>query len=41
VGRHLRSLVGLALLAFSLLLGLYALFAVLYAETAAATETRT
>jgi ABC-type sugar transport system permease subunit len=30
VGRHLRSPVGLALLAFSLLLGLYALFAVLY-----------
>jgi predicted Co/Zn/Cd cation transporter (cation efflux family) len=30
VGRHLRSLVGLALLALSLLLGLYGLFAVLY-----------
>jgi ABC-type sugar transport system permease subunit len=30
VGRHLRSLVGLALLALSLLLGVYGLFAVLY-----------
>ena len=30
MGRHLRSLVGLALLALSLLLGLYGLFAVLY-----------
>jgi len=30
VSRHLRSLVGLALLALSLLLGLYGLFAVLY-----------
>jgi predicted Co/Zn/Cd cation transporter (cation efflux family) len=30
VGRHLRSLVGLTLLALSLLLGLYGLFAVLY-----------
>jgi hypothetical protein len=30
VGRHLRSLVGLALLASSLLLGVYGLFAVLY-----------
>ena len=30
MGHHLRSLVGLALLALSLLLGLYGLFAVLY-----------
>lgn len=30
MGRHLRSLVGLALLALSLLLGVYGLFAVLY-----------
>jgi ABC-type sugar transport system permease subunit len=30
VGRRLRSLVGLALLALSLLLGVYGLFAVLY-----------
>jgi hypothetical protein len=30
VGRHLRSLVGLALLALSLLLAVYGLFAVLY-----------
>ncbi len=30
MGRHLRSLVGLTLLALSLLLGLYGLFAVLY-----------
>jgi uncharacterized membrane-anchored protein len=30
VGRHLRFLVGLALLALSLLLGVYGLFAVLY-----------
>jgi hypothetical protein len=30
VGRHLRSLVGLALLALSVLLGVYGLFAVLY-----------
>lgn len=30
MSRHLRSLVGLALLALSLLLGLYGLFAVLY-----------
>jgi hypothetical protein len=30
VGRHLRSLVGLALLALGLLLGVYGLFAVLY-----------
>jgi hypothetical protein len=30
VGRHLRSLVGLALLGLSLLLGVYGLFAVLY-----------
>jgi ABC-type sugar transport system permease subunit len=30
VGRHLRSVVGLALLALSLLLGVYGLFAVLY-----------
>lgn len=30
MGRHLRSLVGVALLALSLLLGLYGLFAVLY-----------
>jgi predicted Co/Zn/Cd cation transporter (cation efflux family) len=30
VGRHLRSVVGLALLTLSLLLGLYGLFAVLY-----------
>ena len=30
MGRHLRSLVGLALLALSVLLGVYGLFAVLY-----------
>jgi predicted Co/Zn/Cd cation transporter (cation efflux family) len=30
VGRHLRSLVGVALLALSLLLGVYGLLAVLY-----------
>ena len=30
MGRQLRSLVGLALLALSLLLGVYGLFAVLY-----------
>ena len=30
MGRHLRSLVSLTLLAFSLLLGVYGLFAVLY-----------
>lgn len=30
MGRHLRSLVGLALLGLSLLLGVYGLFAVLY-----------
>ncbi len=30
MGRHLRSLVGLALLALSLLVGVYGLFAVLY-----------
>ena len=30
MGRHLRSLVGLALLALSLLLGVYGLLAVLY-----------
>ena len=30
MGRHLRSLVGLALLALSLMLGVYGLFAVLY-----------
>jgi predicted Co/Zn/Cd cation transporter (cation efflux family) len=30
VGRHLRSLFGVALLALSLLLGVYGLFAVLY-----------
>lgn len=30
MGRHLRSLVGVALLALSLLLGVYGLFAVLY-----------
>ena len=30
MGRHLRSLVSLALLAFSLLVGVYGLFAVLY-----------
>jgi hypothetical protein len=30
VGRHLRSLIGLALLALSLLLGVYGLFAILY-----------
>jgi hypothetical protein len=30
VGRHLRSFVGVALLALSLLLGTYGLFAVLY-----------
>jgi ABC-type sugar transport system permease subunit len=30
VGRHLRSLIGLVLVALSLLLGVYGLFAVLY-----------